>query len=372
VIFGENSSRFRARASIVTRAMAGGAFVASLVLPIGAAAQSTPEPVTPDLASLKAQMITNITDMKTGTTEVLAFAQWYYDQAKAVNFDYQALWDQQHDEIVSRLTAARAAWVNEAHANYELSEGLVAGVPSLSSFDVLIDAGPSGADDPTNALDITLDLPDGTKLEKPGNYFHQVTEPALWGTNDAFVGLAIDMDSDGTIEVGEALPNANVLIAGATALDNATGELATAINEWEPSLSDAFTALVNMIPTMEGYFNEWKLSSFVMGSQSEERSFVASSRLVDVLGILSGLNLTYSKLQPLVESADPAMATQIEAGMTDMMTFVQDLLDKENGGTRFTPEEADLYGKSLQDQAATTAGLVTQAAALLEISLESE
>jgi len=54
------------------------------------------------------------------------------------------------------------------------------------------------------------------------------------------------------------------------------------------------------------------------------------------------------------------------------MTFVQDLLDKENGGTRFTPEEADLYGKSLQDQAATTAGLVTQASALLDIPLETE
>ena len=48
------------------------------------------------------------------------------------------------------------------------------------------------------------------------------------------------------------------------------------------------------------------------------------------------------------------------------------VIDKENGGTRFTPEEADLYGKTLQDQAATTAGLVTQAAALLEIPLEGE
>jgi hypothetical protein len=372
VIFGETLSRFRPRASIVSRAMIGAAFVASLVLPIGVAAQSNTETVTPDLDSLKAQMITNVTDMKAGTAEVLAFAQWYYDQAKAVNFDYQALWDQRHDEIVSRLTDARAAWVDKAHANYELSEGLVAGVPSLSSFDVLIDAGPSGAEDPTNALDITLDLPDGSKLEKPGNYFHQVTEPALWGTNDAFVGLAVDMDGDGTIEVGEALPNANVLLAGVTALDSATGDLATAINDWQPSLSDAFTALVNMIPTMEGYFNEWKLSSFVMGAQSEERSFVASSRLVDVLGILSGLNLTYSKLQPLVESTDPAMATQIESGMTDMMSFVQGLLDKENAGTRFTPEEADIFGKSLQDQASTTAGMVTQAAALLDIPLENE
>lgn len=372
MIFRGTTTRLGARVSIVARAIVGGAFVASLILPVAAAAQDAQGTAAPDLDSLKSQMVTNIIDMKAGTAEVLAFAQWYYEQAKAMNFDYQALWDAQHDEIVARLTAARDAWVNKAHANYELSEGLVAGVPALSSFDVLIDAGPSGADDPTNALDITLDLPDGTKLEKPGNYFHLVTEPTLWGTNDAFVGLQIDMDGDGTIEVGEALPNANVLLAGAAALDNATADLVTAINDWQPSLSDAFTALVNMIPTMEGYFNEWKLSSFVMGDQAEEQGFVANSRLVDVLGILSGLNLTYSKLQPLVETVDPAMAAQIESGMTDMMAFVQDLLDKENSGTRFTPEEADLYGKTLQDQAATTAGLVTQAAALLDIPLESE
>ena len=372
MIFRGTTTRLRARASIVARAIVGGAFVASLILPVAAAAQDAQGTVTPDLDSLKTQMVTNITDMKAGTAEVLAFAQWYYDQAKAANFDYQALWDAQHDEIIARLTAARNAWVNKAHANYELSEGLVAGVPALSSFDALIDAGPSGADDPANAVDVTLELPDGSKLEKPGNYFHMVTEPTLWGTNDAFVGLKIDMDGDGTIEIGEALPNANVLLAGATALDSATADLATAINNWQPSLSDAFTALVNMIPTMEGYFNEWKLSSFVMGDKAEEQGFVANSRLVDVLGILSGLNLTYSKLQPLVETEDPAMAAQIESGMTDMMAFVQDLLNKETSGTRFTPEEADLFGKSLQDQAATTAGLVTQAAALLEIPLEGE
>jgi hypothetical protein len=363
--------RVRAYRAIGLRAALVGSMFAGVLAPVVAHAQATPT-AAPDLASLKAQMVTNTADMRAGTTEVLEFAQWYYDLAKSANFDYQALWDQHHDEIVPKLLAAREAWVNKAHANYELSEGLVAGVPSLSYYDGLIDAGPSGADDPTNALDITVELPDGSKLEKPGNFFHLVTEPTLWGTNDAFVGLAADLDGDGTVEVTEAIPNANVLFGGAQALDNATGELQDAVGKWEPTLSDAFSALVNMIPTMEGYFNEWKNSAFVMGDQAEEQSFVASSRLIDVLGILQGLNLTYSKLQGLVASVDPGLASQIEDGMTEMTTFVQDLLDQENAGTRFSPTEADFFGSSLQDQAATTAGLVAQAAALLDIQLETE
>jgi len=363
--------RYRSTVAIGKRAAIGAALISGLLTPSIAMAQATPS-ANPDLASLKAQMITNTTDMREGTTEVLDFATWYYDLAKSVDFDYQALWDQHKDEIVPRLEAARTSWVEKAHANYELSEGLIAGVPSLSYYDGLIDAGPSGADDPTNALDINVDLPDGTTLEKPGNFFHMLTEPTLWGTNDDFVGLAVDLDGDGTVEVTEAIPNANVLLGGAQALDNATGELQTAVGEWEPTLSDAFSALVNMIPTMEGYFNEWKNSAFVMGDQAEEQSFVASSRLIDVLGILQGLDLTYSKLEGLVATADPEMAAQISANMADMTAFVQDLLDQENAGTRFSPTEADFFGKSLQDQAATTAGLVAQAAALLDIELETE
>jgi hypothetical protein len=357
--------------STAKRAVLGAALISGLLAPTVALAQATPS-ATPDLASLKAQMVTNTEDMRAGTTEVLDFATWYSDLAKSVDFDYQALWDQHQSEIVPRLEAARTAWVEKAHANYELSEGLIAGVPSLSYYDGLIDAGPSGADDPTNALDIDVDLPDGTKLEKPGNFFHQLTEPTLWGTNDDFVGLAVDLDGDGTVEITEAIPNANVLLGGVQALDNATGELQTAVSEWDPTLSDAFSALVNMIPTMEGYFNEWKNSAFVMGDQAEEQSFVASSRLIDVLGILQGLDLTYSKLEGLVATVDQEMSSQISGNMADLTSFVQDLLDQENGGTRFTPTEADFFGKSLQDQAATTAGLVAQAAALLDIQLETE
>ena len=59
----------------------------------------------------------------------------------------------------------------------------------LLDDDVLIDAGPSGEDDPENALDNTVEFPDGTVIERPGSLYHYMTEPALWGTNDDFVAM---------------------------------------------------------------------------------------------------------------------------------------------------------------------------------------
>jgi hypothetical protein len=325
---------------------------------------------TADLASLKAYMVDHVARMKTGTAEVLSFAQQYYDFAKSENFDYQALWDQHGAEIVPMLEQARLRWSQDAHGNYELNEGMVAGMPALAHFDVLIDAGPSGADDPENALDVQVKLPDGRVLDKPGNLFHYLTEPALWGTEDAFVGLRIDMNGDGTIELGEALPEANVLLGSAQALDAATADLAKAIDGWQPTVEDAFTALVGMIPTISGYFNDWRLSPFVLGDQSTQRGFVANSRLVDVLGIFGGLQLTYSKLEPLVVQTDPALAEQIQNQLAAVVAFVQGLHDHEQAGTRYTPEQADVFGQQLQDQCDAIAGQITQAAALLGIDLE--
>ena len=37
-------------------------------------------------------------------------------------------------------------------------------------------------------------LPDGRKLEKPGNLFHSLLEPAVWGTLPEFTGLAVDLN----------------------------------------------------------------------------------------------------------------------------------------------------------------------------------
>jgi hypothetical protein len=345
-----------------------GLAIAMTVVPSGAGAQASLTEA--DLTSVKAYLIEHVGMSKAGTAEVLAQAQRYYALAKESDFDYAVLWETHGPEIATLLADARQIWVEDASANYELSEGLVAGVPSLAYYDVWIDAGPSGAEDPANALDVSVELPDGRVLEKPGSLYHHVTEPALWGTNDAFVGLRVDMDDDGTLELGEALPEANVLLGAAQALDSATAELEQAVQTWQPTPGDAFTALVIMVPTMSGYFEEWKESVFVSGQQSDEDHFVGVSRLADVAGILHGLDVTYENIQPAVTAADPALAEQIEVEMDELVAFVGNLHDQEAAGTQFTPEQADQFGSELQSRATGIAGQITQAAALLAIPIQ--
>jgi hypothetical protein len=178
------------------------------------------------------------------------------------------------------------------------------------------------------------------------------------------------MDGDGTIELGEAMPEANALLGGARALDAATGELEQAVQSWQPTAGDAFTALVIMVPTMSGYFEEWKESVFVSGHQSDEDRFVGVSRLADVAGILHGLDVTYQNLQPAVAAADPALAEQINVELGDLVAFVENLRDQEAAGTEFTSEQADQFGSELQSRATGIAGQITQAAALLSVPIQ--
>jgi hypothetical protein len=312
-----------------------------------------------DLAAIKAYAIENAEDMKAGSAELLAVAQRYYDLAAANDFDYAATLSANPDEFPGLVAAAQAAWLKTSVA-YELDEGIVAGVPSLTYYDVLIDAGASTEEDPAEALEWTLILPNGTELVSPGNYFHSLLEPLLWQTKAEFV---VDVE-------GQSLPDANYFLGTAQGLDAATQEMLDAIHAWEPTLSDAFTALVVMIPTMNEYFEQWKLSAFVSGDGAEETAFVAQSRLFDIVSILNGLNVTYQNVSVLVENADADQHAQIAAGFEDLMTYVDDLYDQEQAGTVFTAEEADLFGTEAQDKATALAGQVAQAAALLEVEVQ--
>jgi hypothetical protein len=335
----------------------------------GAAAQPAEDDQA--LTEIKEYLTGQVDQLVTGSANLNAWAEDYYALAEASGFDYQAMWEANGAELPASLEEARTIWTDEANAPYESSEGLVAGVPSLAHFDVWIDAGPTAEEDPANAYDWTLELPDGQRLEKPGNLFHSLTEPTLWGTDEQFVGLAVDFNGNGAVELGEALPDANAFLGQTRALVDASQQLQTAVAEWQPTLSDAFTALVVMIPTANGYFEQWRLSPFVSGDATDQAAFVGASRLVDVLGIYGGLDLTWDNIAPLVRDVDPALADQIQTGMDDLLAFVQDIYDQERAGTKFTPEQAEQFGREVQTRADAVAGNIAQAAALLEVDLAS-
>lgn len=305
---------------------------------------------------------------KTNAAALKTNVDQYYAVVKAANFDYRAAWG---DGATLRplILNMRKAF-NEAHTGYESVEGIVAGVPSLANFDTILDAGSPGDAGGDNVAEYTLTLPDGSTLDKPGNHFHNLLEPLIYGSDAARMKLTdVDVDGDGAVGFGDALPDANVLKGATDSLVSYIDQTMAAINAWQPSAQDAFTAMVTMTPTMGEYFNNWKESRFVTGAASQEPAFVAKSRLVDVTQILGSIRTIYTGVEPLIQTKDPAAAQQINQNYDNLSNFVQNLLDKEQSGTKYTPDQADVLGKTAQDQAQAITGQVAQAAALLQIQV---
>ena len=323
-----------------------------------------------DLLPIKEYTLANAAAMQTATGALRAVAADYRELLARHDFDYQAAWQAQADDLQRLVSAGRGAWV-EASTAYELSEGIIAGVPSLAYYDVWIDAGPSAAEDPNEALDWTLTIAADRVLKRPGNLFHHLTEPVLWGTKAELSGAQVDLDGDGAVgAAGDALPEAAMFQAVAGAIDDAAAEMGQAVAGWEPNLSDVFTALVVMVPTMNEYFGQWKESRDVAGAASEEASFVAVSRLFDINGILTGLDVAYQHVTALVAERDPSLDAQIRAGFEQLVEYVSDLYEQERAGRRFTAAEADLFGTEAQELATTLAARLARAAELLAITLD--
>lgn len=322
-----------------------------------------------NLDAVKTYLVGKATDLADATKTLTESTDAYYELAKAANFDYAQMWKDHPKEVAAALDAAKKQWVI-ASPIYEQMEGIVGGVPSLSQYDAIIDASPTGKEDPENATDFTIDLPSGDKLEKPGSLFN-LLESDLWGYYPEDIKVdKVDLDGDGTIGFGDLLPDANLAKGGADALASYSAELLKAAGEWQPNESDAFTALVVMIPTMNDMFGAWKESRFVEGDQATGKAFSVISRLSDMNDILGSIQVIYSGVSPLIEAKSADQHNQIDQGLTDLKSFVDDLYKQENDGKRFKPEEADLFGTEAQDRAETITGQITQAAALLDITIQ--
>ena len=110
-------------------------------------------------------------------------------------------------------------------------------------------------------------------MKQPGNLFF-VTETSLYGTNPDFLakGVKGDIDGDGQVEFGEGLPDADIFSAATKEFEAQAQSLDADAQEFEPTPSDAFTALTVMTPTMSEYFEAWKNSRFVAGAAATEQS----------------------------------------------------------------------------------------------------
>jgi hypothetical protein len=301
------------------------------------------------------------------TRDFRAAADRYYAAAKRSGFDYARLWQARRSSVASDLRRAKSLWI-AGNPYYEQVEGVVAGTPSLAVYDVILDAGSSGAEDPASAVPFDLKLPNGKVLRKPGNLFN-LTEGMLWGTRPALVARKADLDGDGKLEFGEVLPEANAFKAAADAFGLYAGKLDRSARAWKPTASDAFTAVVVMVPTMSEYFGQWKVSRFVLGDRASGDAFNVVSRLADIGDILGGLRVIYAGIRPAIARVDAAQAAQTKKELDTLWSYVARLRAQERAGKRFTPQQADVLGRDAQERATAIAGQVTQAAARLKVKI---
>ena len=346
--------------------------VAAVAVAVAAGTSAaTPSQAAPgaNLAPTKTYLLTHTSKLRGFTARFQREANRYYALAKASDFDYASLWASKRSAIKPILARAKAQWI-EGNPYYERVEGVVAGTPSLAVYDVILDAGSSAKEDPASAVPFDLKLADGRVLRKPGNLYN-LTEGMLWGTKPEYTAKRVraDLDGDGKVEFGEALPDAAVFKAAADAFVLYGGKLDRSARAWKPTASDAFTAVVVMVPTMSEYFGQWKVSRFVLGSRAQGDSFNVVSRLSDIGDILGGLRVIYAGIQPAISKVDPQQAAQTKRDLDSLWSYVGKLRKQESAGRRFTPEQADSLGRTAQGRATAIAGQVTQAAARLKVKI---
>ena len=320
-----------------------------------------------NLGVVKNYLLERLAVQKAGAASLKNAAGRYYDLAKTANFDYVKLATQK-DAVRNVLNDARAGWI-KASPVYESVEGIVAGVEMLSSFDVNLDAGASITEGGSSVVTFDLKLPNGKTLAKPGNLFG-VTEGALWGSEKTFSsGVKFDLNGNNKIDYGDQLPDANILKSAADKMDSMTAELIAKGGQWTPSVEDVFGALVANVPTAAPVFiDRWKTSRFVLGDNATRRDFNAISSLNDLDQNISSWQSLYKGLAPVVNAKNSALNQQIQAGLSNLKTWVSKLEAGEKT-RRFTPEQAELILKESDNRATTITGKITQAAALLGVKV---
>jgi hypothetical protein len=316
---------------------------------------------------VKGYLLEALVRMERASDECLANASAYQKLVETNGGEPAKAFARSPEEVMRLIAALRENYKAMDSFGYETIEGIVAGVPRLSDFDVYLDAGVprDQAGSGTPVAPVVLGLPDGSKIDREGCLFTYLLEPMLWGSNKKLVA-PVDLDRDGKIGPRESLPRPDVLTVVARDLRAKIHELHETAIAWQPSSSDYFSAIITMTPTLSGYFEDWKESRYAPEASGK---FSAISRVSDMRGIMSGVAVLYGAVHAKVAEKDPALANAIQRGFEDILAFIDRVDQREKkAGAVMTPAEVDELGEQAKQKADKLVPQVEQAAALLDLT----
>ena len=270
---------------LTTFALRGAVAALTLSLLHGTSLSASAEPT--GLTAIKSYLVGKVTNMDKASHDFAANAAAYEKIVKANGGDYNQAVIKEGDELLGLIMKMQGDYRVIHNTGYETIEGIVAGVKPLVDFDTYLDAGVPKAEASTDspASPLVLKSADGkTIIDRGGNLFHYVMEPALWGTKQVFVH-PLSAEAQARAKGIKVLPRTEVLSAASQECARKMDELLAASQRWQPTMDECVGALVWMTPTLNGYFEDWKDSRY--NPNAAMGRYVAESRVVDMRGIKS-------------------------------------------------------------------------------------
>lgn len=305
-------------------------------------------------AAIKSYLVAKLQRMDGAAHEFVTNAAAYQKIIDDCAGDYNRAATERGPDLEGLIVKMQGNYRVYHNTGYETVEGIVAGTKLMVDFDIYLDAGvpksEASTDSPSSPL--VLKSREGKIItDRNGNLFHYVIEPTLWGTKEIFV-RRLAPEAAAAMKPITVLPRAEVLTAASADCARKLDELLGVATRWQPTLDECVGALVWMTPTLNGYFDDWRESRY--NPQASLGRYVAESRVLDMRGIMSSLQIVCHAILPDLNKKDPALAARLKSEYAGIMGFIARVDEREarsNGKMSAAEiEEMASQAKRLTDQ----------------------
>ena len=284
------------------------------------------------VAEVKSYLTGKLHKMTGAAHDYVKNAEQYQKLLDASGGDYDRFATEHTAEVQGLVVKMQGDFRVMHNEGYEQIEGITAGTRLMVDFDTYLDAGVPKSEATTDspASPLVLKSREGKVIsDRNGNLFHYIVEPTLWGTKDLY-SHRLGAEASAKMGGAKVLPRADVALASALESARKLDELEGIANRWQPTLDECVGALVWMTPTLNGYFDDWRESRY--NPQSSLGRYVAESRVLDMRGIMSSLQLMCNAILPELAKKDPALAGQLKSEYAAVMSFISKVDERERKG----------------------------------------